>query len=91
LTFLDCCNAVRAGGLKMIRPREGSPARYDIKEPFDGSMAGWMCLDATTANVVCQVHDALRPENQEKLRALSMETVLNFCWRVANGESGVSH
>ena len=58
MTFLECCQTVREHGLRMIRPREHTPGLYDIREPFEAG-AGWVWLDATTANVVCQIFDAL--------------------------------
>ena len=54
MTFLECCQTVREHGLRMIRPREHTPGLYDIREPFEAG-AGWVWLDATTANVVCQI------------------------------------
>ena len=64
MTFLECCQTVREHGLRMIRPREHTPGLYDIREPFEAG-AGWVWLDATTANVVCQIFDALSPDRQE--------------------------
>ena len=71
MTFLECCQTVREHGLRMIRPREHTPGLYDIREPFEAG-AGWVWLDATTANVVCQ-------------KTLPASVILKFCWRVANG------
>ena len=53
----------------MIRPREHTPGLYDIREPFEAG-AGWVWLDATTANVVCQIFDALSPDRQETFKTL---------------------
>ena len=47
--------------------------------------AGWVWLDATTANVVCQIFDALSPDRQETFKTLPASVILKFCWRVANG------
>lgn len=69
MTFLECCQTVREHGLRMIRPREHTPGLYDIREPFEAG-AGWVWLDATTANVVCQIFDALSPDRQETFKTL---------------------
>ena len=84
MTFLECCQFVRDNGLSMIRPRGNIPGQYDICEPFE-SGAGWVWLDATTANVVCQICAALSPERQETFKSLPASVILKFCWRVANG------
>ena len=99
MTFLECCQTVREHGLRMIRPREHTPGLYDIREPFEAG-AGWVWLDATTANVVCQIFavnsesiclpgcqifDALSPDRQETFKTLPASVILKFCWRVANG------
>ena len=72
MTFLECCQTVREHGLR------------DIREPFEAG-AGWVWLDATTANVVCQIFDALSPDRQETFKTLPASVILKFCWRVANG------
>lgn len=82
MTFLECCQTVREHGLRMIRPREHTPGLYDIREPFEAG-AGWVWLDATTANVVCQIFDALSPDRQETFKTLPASVILKFCWRVA--------
>lgn len=84
MTFLECCQTVREHGLRMIRPAEHTPGLYDIREPFEAG-AGWVWLDATTANVVCQIFDALSPDRQETFKTLPASVILKFCWRVANG------
>lgn len=84
MTFFKCCETVRDGGLRMVRPRENTPGQYDLAEPFEGGN-GWVWLDAVTANVVCQVHDALSPERREKFEALPAGVILKFCWQVAGG------
>lgn len=84
MTFLECCQTVRDNGLRMIRPRENAPGQYDMCEPFEAG-AGWIWLDTTTANVVCQIFDALSPDRQETFKTLSVSVILKFCWRVANG------
>lgn len=61
-----------------------TPGLYDIREPFEAG-AGWVWLDATTANVVCQIFDALSPDRQETFKTLPASVILKFCWRVANG------
>ncbi len=80
MTFIECCETVKEKGLQMIRPRDGVPAQYDLTEPFEGG-EGWIWLDAFTANVVCQVYNALSPETQEKIKALPAKTILDLCWR----------
>lgn len=84
MTFYECCEAVRAGGLRMIRPDGDTPGQYDLCEPFEHG-EGWVWLDAVTANVVCQVHDALSPDRQKKFNALPAGVILNFCWKIAGG------
>lgn len=84
MTFFECCEAVRDGGLRMIRPREDVLGQYDLCEAFENGK-DWTWLDAVTANVVCQVHDALSPDRQEKFEALPAGVILNFCWKIANG------
>lgn len=80
MTFIECCQEVKAKGLRMIRPCDGAPAQYDLTEPFEGG-EGWIWLDAFTANVVCQVYNALSPETQEKIKALPAKTILDVCWK----------
>ena len=63
----------------MIRPSEDTPGQYDLREPFEGGK-GWIWLDAFTANVVCQVYEALSTEAQEKFKNDSAENILNLCW-----------
>ena len=75
MTFLECCQTVREHGLRMIRPREHTPGLYDIREPFEAG-AGWVWLDATTANVVCQIFDALSPGT---LLPASRQGLRNLC------------
>jgi len=84
MTFFECCEAVRGHGLQMICPSKNAPGQYDLAEPFDGG-TGWVWLDTVTANVVCQVHDALSPEHREKFKALPAGVILKFCWQVAGG------
>ena len=74
MTFLECCQTVREHGLRMIRPREHTPGLYDIREPFEAG-AGWVWLDATTANVVCQIFDALSPDRQETFKTLPASVI----------------
>lgn len=83
LTFLECCEIVRSGGLRMIRPSGDVSGQYDLCEPFENEK-GWTWLDAVTANVVCQVHDALSPDQREKFEALPAKVILDFCWKIAN-------
>lgn len=83
MTFFECCEAVRDGGLHIIRAREGVPGQYDLREPFEEE-SGWTWLDTVTANVVCQVHDALSPDRREKFEALPAKVILDFCWKIAN-------
>lgn len=40
LTFLECCEIVRSGGLRMIRPSSETPGQYDLCEPFEDGK-GW--------------------------------------------------
>lgn len=84
MTFLESCQHVREHGLCMIRPRENSPGQYDVRGPFEEG-TGWVWLDATTANIVCQIFEALSPERQEKFKTLPADVILKFCWRIANG------
>ena len=63
----------------MIRPSEDTPGQYDLREPFEGGK-GWIWLDSFTANVVCQVYEALSTEAQEKFKNDSAENILNLCW-----------
>ena len=84
MTFYECCEAVRAKGLHMIRPCDDAPGQYEMCEPFENE-EGWTWLDTVTANVVCQVHDALSSERQEKFEALPAGAIFNFCWKVVGG------
>lgn len=86
MTFLACCQHVRDHGLCMIRAQEDSPGQYDLCEPFENGR-GWMWLDATTANIVCQVYEALSPDRQEKFKDLPASLVLNLCWKVVDQTS----
>ena len=83
MTFFECCETVRAGGLRMIRPSAETPGQYDLCEPFENGK-GWTWLDAVTANVVCQVHDAISQDQREKFEALPAKVILDFCWKIAN-------
>lgn len=80
MSFFDCCKTVKAGGLHMIRPSKDTPGQYDLCEPFEGGK-GWIWLDAFTANVVCQVYEALSAETREKFKNDSAEHILNICWK----------
>lgn len=84
MTFFECCETVRAKGLHMIRPFDGSPDQYEMCEPFENEK-DWTWLDAVTANVVCQVHDVLSPDRQKKFEVLPAGVILNFCWKVTGG------
>lgn len=81
MTFYECCEAVRADGLRMIRASNGIPGQYDLCEPFENG-TGWVWLDAVTANVVCQVHDALSPDRREKFKTLPAGMILDLCWKI---------
>ena len=86
MNFIECCEKVREKGLCMIRLQEGQSAQYDLL-PFEGEeKRGWVWLDPTTANVVCQIYSVLSPERQEKFRTLPAPVIINFCWRVADGK-----
>ena len=37
LTFLECCEIVRSGGLHMIRPSGEASGQYDLCEPFENA------------------------------------------------------
>ena len=80
MTFIDCCKAVKVGGLCMIRPSKDTPGQYDLCKPFEGG-EDWIWLDAFTANVVCQVYEALSHEAKEKFKKDSAERILNLCWK----------
>lgn len=82
-TFIDCCKTVQAKGLHMIRPNKDTPCRYDLCEPFEGG-EDWIWLDTFTANVVCQVYEALSSETQEKMRSDSAERILKLCWKAVS-------
>lgn len=82
MNFVECCEKVREKGLCMIRLREGQSAQYDLL-PFEGEeKQGWVWLDATTANIVCQVYSVLSPDRREKFHTLPASVILNFCWKV---------
>lgn len=38
-------------------------------------------IDVQTANAVCMVYDALKPESQKKLLAWSMGAIAGFAWK----------
>ena len=40
MTFFECCETVRAGGLHMIRPSAETPGQYALCEPFENGK-GW--------------------------------------------------
>ncbi len=82
MTFLECCERVCEKGLCMIRPQEGHPAQYDLLPFENAEKEGWIWLDATTANIVCQIYSVLSPDRQEKFRSLPASVILNFCWKV---------
>ena len=67
----------------MIRPNQDTPGQYDLCEPFE-HRKGWSWLDAVTANLVCQVHDALSPDRQQKFEAMPAGAILNLCWKIAS-------
>jgi len=83
MTFYECCQKVKAGGLRMIRPSNDNPGQYDLREPFEGGK-DWIWLDAVTANLVCQVYDALSPERRERFKGLSAGVVLDICWKAVS-------
>ena len=83
MTFFECGETARAGGLRLLRRCAVTAGLYDLCEPFENGK-GWTWLDAVTANVVCQVHDALSPDQREKFEALPAKVILDFCWKIAN-------
>lgn len=83
MTFFECCQTVKSKGLHMIRPSADTPGQYDLCEPFEEGR-GWIWLDAVTANLVCQIHDLLSHERQEKFKNLPAEVILDFCWKAVS-------
>lgn len=45
-------------------------------------MSGWTLLDLQTAHMLCTVHDALSPENQEKLSGLKWPRQVDVGWKL---------
>lgn len=83
MTFFECCQKVKANGLHMIHPNKDVPGQYDLCEPFEGGK-DWIWLDAVTANLVCQVYDALSPERREKFKSLPGGVILDICWKAVS-------
>lgn len=60
------------GGCHVAREQKKCPGQYDSKLYFDGNRRGWTMVDLFTASTVCQVHAALKPENQAKFETLPL-------------------
>ncbi len=83
MPFIDCCKAVKANGLHLIRPSKDMPGQYDLSQSLE-ERKGWIWLDAVTANIVCQVYESLSAERQEILKKVSAGAILQLCWKVVN-------
>jgi hypothetical protein len=82
-SFVEVCRKVAAEhSLHLVRAKKGAtPGTYEAKV-WEGNKRGWTLLDATSANCVVKVYDALNPTNQAKIATLSAERTLDICWKM---------
>ncbi len=70
---------------KLARPRKDCPGEYDARDYCEsGNKRGWMLIDATTANAVTRVHEALSPANQAKFENLSLLRMVDIAWKLVS-------
>ena len=50
-----------------------------------------MLLDHFSASALVQIFDALSPENQAKLSAMSLDKAMDIVWKLAKGKTGSQH
>lgn len=67
-------------GAVLIRFR--AIGEYDVKPLFTGNKRGWTILDATTAQAIVTVREALKDNpNVEKFDSIPLRELVAFCWR----------
>lgn len=80
MTITQIANHVVENGAVLIRPRE--VGEYDMKPLFTGSKRGWVMLDATTANAIKTVRDALADNpNVHKFDRIPLGKLIDFVWK----------
>lgn len=83
MTALEVFRKCRADeACKVARQKKGQPGQYDCKGFYEGSHRGWTVVDLFTASTVCQVHDALKPENQAKFASLPLVRMAEVAFAV---------
>lgn len=81
MTTIDAARHVIANGCSLMRPRKDAPREWDVKPAFSGKTRGWFYMDGFTASMLVAVHDALRPDLQEKFNRLPLMTLIDFGWK----------
>ncbi len=80
MTISAIAKHVLENGAVLIRPRE--VGEYDVKPLFTGSKRGWAVMDATTANAIHTVREALKDNpNVAKFDRIPLGKLLDFVWK----------
>lgn len=90
-SWLDAARHVVAHGFCVVRDdgSYGPPTdrEWEALEQAEADEApepvGGVVLDAFTASMLVQVHDALRPDSAARFRALTLDRAVAIGWRVA--------
>jgi len=60
----------------------GQPIEYDVKDMFGGNNRGWVLLDATTANAMNTIYNALeKEETRSKWDTIPVQKLVDFTWK----------
>lgn len=80
MTITQIAKDVLQNGAALIRSR--GIGEYDVKPLFTGNKRGWTILDATTANAIVTVREALKDNpNVAKFDSIPLRQLVDFCWR----------
>jgi hypothetical protein len=79
MTITQIAKHVLDNGAVLIRPRE--IGEYDMKPLFTGNNRGWTVMDATTANAINTVREALKDNPKvDKFDCIPLGKLVDFCW-----------
>ncbi len=82
--WIDQARAVLDGGFKTVTD-SGDETKQTWKSNGElGASNGGMVLDAFTASMLVQIHDALGPANQAKFAAMPLTKAVEVGWKLAN-------
>ncbi len=71
----------------LFRERKDAPGQYDAKPYGGGSSRGWVILDSYSASAILAVYNALKPENQAKYAAMSLQKMAVVAFKMLQGPS----